>query len=114
MRPSAAAEAEKIDLDFRVPIPAQEAIQLADVCRHPEPDRAIEESQRLEARGPDTLDVIRHLLRTRQVERGVEPPNIRFLALKGIARAIRENDDRPDGSRPSMIDLRGALGDRSG
>src|SRR5262249_25098569 len=100
-RERAAAEAEDIDLVVRLPVPAQEAVELAHVRGNTDAGRAVERGKRRPARSADTLDVVGDLIRLGAVERLVEPPDVGLLLGEGVSRSVREQDvfsRRPPGS----------------
>lgn len=86
----AAAEAEDVDLVAFAPVPAQEAIELADVGRHADAGGAVEGGERRPAGGADTLDVIGDLIGLGMVERLVKTPDAGFLGAEGVAGAVGE------------------------
>jgi len=86
----AAAEAEDVDFVAFAPVPAQEAIELADVGRHADAGGAVEGGERRPAGRADAFDVVGDLVRLGVVERFIEPPYAGLLGREGVAGAVGE------------------------
>jgi hypothetical protein len=98
-REGAPAEAEDVDGVAGLVILAKEPVEGGDVALEPDPEDAAQDRERLEGRGADAVVVMgdlpdRTLRRLAEIERLVEPPNIRPEELaRAVAGPIRKQDD---------------------
>jgi hypothetical protein len=102
-REGAAAETEDVDLVPRLPVPAQEAVKLADVGRHTDAGCAVERGQRRPARGANAFDVVGDLIGLGAVQRLVEAPHVGFLGSEGVAGPVREKNEFSVRSRRAVL-----------